>query len=165
MIKFDASAMLAAVREQTAKISEAAGESTMRKAAVAGAAIFRDEAILNAAANRKTGALMDNIIMKHVPEESDGANKQQYMVTVRTGKFGEDGDPYYWRWVEDGHRIIGKARNKRDTLTKRRVAALEFGTARVPAYPFMRPAYESKKAEVIDVVKKRLAQEIAEALK
>jgi len=43
----------------------------------------------------------------------------------------------------------------------RRAAELEYGTASAPAYPFMRPAYESKKQEAVDVMTRTLAAQIA----
>lgn len=54
-----------------------------------------------------------------------------------TGKFGKDNpnDPFYWWWVE-------------------------FGTAKMKARPFIRPAFESKKETVVEIIKRRLAARI-----
>ncbi len=164
MFKFDTSALVDAVKKQVEGITEAVGENTLRAAGFAGAEVFRDEAIQNAGKNRKTGVLQNNIIVKRLEEESDGGNRQAYLVTVRTGKFGEDGDAFYWRFVEFGHSFVRRRKNKRDTITKRRAEALEFGTSRAPAYPFMRPAYESKKQEAADAMSAKLSEILKEKL-
>jgi HK97 gp10 family phage protein len=37
---------------------------------------------------------------------------------------------------------------------------VEFGTVKHPARPFLRPAFESKKREAVDLIKKKIAQRI-----
>lgn len=162
-MKLDLSDMFRAIKDTTDSLREAAGESTLRAAAVAGAAVFRDEAKQNALAHRQTGVLHNNIIIKHLPEESDGSRRQVYIVTVRTGKFGADGDAYYWRWVERGHKIIWKKAGQSRNDARKEAARLEYGTARVPAYPFMRPAFDSKKQPATEASKIELARKIKEA--
>lgn len=162
MITIDTSAFADAIKAATDQIGDTVSEASLRAAGAAGAAVFRDEAIRNAAAHKQTGVLMRNIIMKRLEEDSNGSKRQAYLVTVRTGKFGADGDAFYWRFVENGHRFIRRGKNKKDTLKKRRAHALEFGTATAPAYPFMRPAYESKKQEAAEAVTATLAEKMAE---
>lgn len=164
MFKFDTAAFQDAIAKATGQIAEAVGESSLRAAGFAGAEVFRDEAKRNASAHRKTGVLEKNIIVKRLEEESDGGKRQAYLVTVRTGKFGADGDAFYWRFVEQGHKFIRRGKGKDDTLKKRRVEALEFGTAMAPAYPFMRPAYESKKQEAADAMAAKLIEKLNEKL-
>lgn len=55
-----------------------------------------------------------------------------------TGKAGRDNpdDPYYWWWVE-------------------------FGTSKMPARPFLRPAFRTTKAEQLAAIRKRMAAGIA----
>ena len=148
-MKIDPSALMAAMRQTVAAVADSVDESALRKAGVAGAAVFRDEAKRNAQARMKTGALFRNIIIKHQPEHSDGAKRQSYVVTVRSGKFGADGDPYYWKWVEGGHKIVWRRKGQKLKDARKEAAKAEFGTSRVPPAPFMRPAYESKKQEAM----------------
>lgn len=163
VFKFDTSALVDSIKQQVDGINDAVGEESLRAAGFAGADVFRDEAVLNAAANRKTGVLQNNIIVKRLDEESS-ETRQAYLVTVRSGDYGADGDAFYWRFVEFGHSNIRRRKNKRDTLTKRRAEALEFGTSRTPAYPFMRPAFESKKQEAADAMSAALSEEIKKKL-
>lgn len=163
MIRIDLSQFREEVKKITEGIKEAVGEKELRGVGFEGARIFRDEAIQNAAKNRRTGVLMNNIIVKRLEEESS-ESKQAYLVTVRTGKFGTEGDAFYWRFVEYGHSYVRRAKNKKDTLKKRRAEALEFGTSSTPAYPFMRPAYESKKQEAADAMSAKLQATINEKL-
>lgn len=55
-----------------------------------------------------------------------------------TGRAGKDNpnDPYYWWW-------------------------LEFGTSKIPAKPFLRPAFSSTKQQQLEVMRKRMAASIA----
>ncbi|ATQ77901.1 hypothetical protein CR152_27900 [Massilia violaceinigra] len=162
MITIDASAFQDAIKAATDQIAGAVGESSLRAAGFAGAEVFRDEAIRNAASHKKTGVLMRNIIAKRLDEESDGDKRQAYLVTVRSGKFGTDGDAFYWRFVENGHRFVRRKNKKQSLKAARAASALEYGTASAPAYPFMRPAYESKKQEAAEAVTAKLAEKMAE---
>ena len=125
----------------------------LRAAVYAGAKVIRDEAKLQApvatgdlGANQPPpGTLKRSVIMKQIPELS-GAQKQTFFVTVRHGKKyrkqGKKGnlsqDAWYWRFVE-------------------------FGTVKMSARPFLRPAFDMKKHEAVTVIKTRLAQRIEQA--
>lgn len=166
MIDFESD--LAAVIERTAEqVIDSVGESTLRTVGFAGAEVFRDQVKQNALANKETGMLFDNVIIKRLEEEADGGRRQAYIVIVRSGTSSSPG-AYYWRWVEFGHKFVPK--NTRVSpktgrtigwAAHRRAAELEYGTSTVPAYPFMRPAYESKKHEAVDVMTKTLADQLA----
>lgn len=167
MIEFDSSALAEAVQQTVDQISASVDEDGLRATGFSGAELFREEAKRNARAHAKTYTIHNNIIVKRIEEESDGALRQVYLVTVRKGRYG-GADAFYWRFVEYGHKFV--PRNK--TVSKktgkivgwdahRRAAALEYGTASSPAYPFMRPAYESKKQEAVDVMTRTLAEQIA----
>lgn len=137
------------------RLQAAAGESALRAAGVAGAKLFQEEAQLRVSV--KTGRIKKNIIIKRAEEKSDGNKRQTYLVLVRkgSGSFGNtkanrrqnrvgktyatDGDAFYWKF-------------------------LEFGTSKMPARPFIRPAYESQRARSIDVMKARLWEKILEEL-
>ena len=125
----------------------------LRAAVYAGAKVIRDEAKLQApvatgdlgADQPPRGTLKRSVIMKQIPELS-GAQKQTFFVTVRHGKKyrkqGKKGnlsqDAWYWRFVE-------------------------FGTVKMSARPFLRPAFEMKKHEAVTAIKTRLAQRIEQA--
>ena len=125
----------------------------LRAAVYAGAKVIRDEAKLQApvatgdlGANQPPrGTLKRSVIMKQIPELS-GAQKQTFFVTVRHGKKyrkqGKKGnlsqDAWYWRFVE-------------------------FGTIKMSARPFLRPAFDMKKHEAVTSIKTRLAQRIEQA--
>ena len=163
MIAFDTMDLLRAVQETIGQVTP--DESVLRTMGVAGADIFREEAKHNAASHAKTWTIHKNIIMKHLPEDSDGALRQAYLVTVRKGGYGGS-DAFYWRFVEEGHKFvpkntkIGKKGNKIGWAAHRRAAELEYGTASAPAYPFMRPAYDSKKSEAMNAMSLTLKQQL-----
>ena len=170
MIKFDGSSLAAAFSESTRKLAEAVGQEGLRAAGFAGAEVFRDQAKANAQKSKKTGVLQRNIIVKRLEEDASD-RKQVYLVTVRSGRFGADGDAFYWRFVEEGHLFVRRKASslKKESITKRRkeakaLAEAEFGSSRVAAQPFMRPAYESKKQEAIKAMQAKLAEKIKEKL-
>lgn len=165
MIDFT-SGLEAAVRETVQQVQEGVSEEALRETGFAGAAIFQAEARRNAASHAKTWNLYNNIIVKRIEEESSGALRQVYLVTVRAGKSGGVG-AFYWRFVERGHKFvprntrISKKTGKKIGWKAHRLAAeLEYGTARAPAYPYMRPAYHSKRQTAVDAMTKTLAEQI-----
>ena len=167
MIDFDPAGLVSGVQEMVDQINGLVDEDTLRAVGFSGAEVFRDEAKSNARARAKTYTIHNSIIVKRLEEESDGGKRQAYVVTVRKGTYGGS-DAFYWRFVEYGHKFV--PRNKMVSsktgrtigwAAHRRAAELEYGTATVPAYPFMRPAYESKKVEAVDVMTQNLADLIA----
>lgn len=125
----------------------------LRAAVYAGAKVIRDEAKLKAPVaihalgpnQPPPGTLKRSVIMKQIPELSD-QHKQTFFVTLRHGKQycnqGKKGnlsqDAWYWRFVE-------------------------FGTTRMAAQPFLRPAFDVKKKEAVTAITKRLAERIEQA--
>jgi HK97 gp10 family phage protein len=122
------------------------GKRYLARATSATAAVFRDEA--KSLAPFKSGNLRDNIVI--FKRTADG-NTAHYAVGVRpihltakskkvlrilkraTGhRASIEGDPFYWRF-------------------------LEFGTSKMAARPFLRPAFESKKQDAVETFKKSLA--------
>lgn len=156
------------------KLSEALGENALRSAGYAGAEILKNEMIARVPV--KTGVIEKNIIVKRATEKCDTNKKQVFLVTVRAGTQNADGDAYYWRWVEDGHKFVRKRKGKgkgvrinrktgKETIKAARMASeLEYGTAKRGARPFMRPAWDAQKGAVLGAVRDRLAQKISEAL-
>ena len=167
MIRIEGLDLAEVVESTVQQIRDSVSESTLRTVGFTGAEIFRDEAKRNALAHVQTGTIFRNIIVKRLEGESDGGNKQVYLVTVRQGEYG-GGDAFYWRFVEDGHKFVPRNTNRNPKNGKkagwrehRAAAALEFGSARAPAYPFMRPAYESRKAVAVDAMTRTLAEQLA----
>lgn len=160
MIEVDTASFVSGIHETVEKLTEALGESTLRQAGFAGAAIFREESKRNAASHKKTGALHRNIIVKRLEEESESNQRQAYLVTVRSGKRNTEGDAFYWRWVERGHKNVPRKPKSIGWKAHR----LEYGTSTTPAYPFIRPAYESKKSEVIAKMQETIAKALQEGM-
>ncbi len=122
----------------------------LRASVYAGAKVIRDEARSRAPKAAQSlgpkqpppGTLRRSVIMKHIRELS-GGGRQTYYVLVRQGKKyrnqGKRGnlsqDAWYWRF-------------------------LEFGTRKMAARPFLRPALESRRREATAAIKERLTQRI-----
>lgn len=176
MINFDASALAEVMQQTIDQVRSGTGEETLRATGFSGAELFREEAKRNALAHAKTFTIHRSIIVKRLSEESDGGTRQVYLVTVRSGQFGGR-DAFYWRFVEDGHakvrenkkvsaktgRVVDwkRHRAREAKYWAKKAAELESGTATVPAYPFMRPAYESMKQAAVDQMTRTLAEQIA----
>lgn len=127
-------------------------KNVLRGAVGAGAAVIRNEARARApvstgdvrAGHPPPGTLKRAIYQKQIRELSS-AVKQTFYVGVRKGKQyrnqGKKGnlsqDAYYAKFVE-------------------------FGTAKMAARPFMRPAFEAKKGEAVQAIKDYLATRIPE---
>jgi hypothetical protein len=166
------------------KMTAALGESTLRAAGSAGAKVFQDEMIRTAPVlaketkQRKSGVIKRAVIVKRDIEKSNGGDIQTYLITVR-GKRKSEADAYFWKWVEDGHRfvrrrktaaqgalsfLVNKKTGKETMKAARELSEAEYGTAKKGARPFMRPSYEAKKREALEVIKKRMAEKISESL-
>lgn len=164
MIQFDTSDLARVVAATIEQVTP--DEPTLRAVGFAGAEVFREEAKHNAASHAKTWTIHRNIIVKRLEEESDEHRRQVYLVTVRKGSYGGD-DAFYWSWVEKGHKFVPKntkvskrTGRKIGWAAHRRAAELEYGTATVPAYPFMRPAYDSRKVSAVDAMTKKLQEQL-----
>lgn len=138
------------------------GESILRAGGYAGADLIRNQAIRNAQKSVVTGVLQRNIIVKRREEKSDGANRQTYIVVVRKGKFNTEGDAYYANWVEEGHKVVGKKAKGVTWKAHRAAAAAEYGNSTVPAHPYMRPAWDSLKGEVIAAMRAGMERKFTE---
>lgn len=122
-------------------------KNVLRGATSAGAAVIRKEARQRAPVY--TGDVQGNHpppgTLKKSVYQSQRRNlsslvKQVFHVGVRTGKglkdkAGRSVDAYYWRFVE-------------------------FGTSKMAARPFLRPAFEAKKLAAVEAIKDYLAQRI-----
>lgn len=108
--------------------------NALRSGVRAAAKLVKDDAAARVPV--KTGMLKKSIYIKQIREES-GATQQTFFVGARSGKkYRKRGqDAYYWRFIE-------------------------FGTAKLPARPFLRPAFDAKKGpaveKIADQIKKRI---------
>jgi homoserine dehydrogenase len=166
MINFDVSSLTEAVVDTVNQVKNSIDEPALRAVGFAGAEVFREEAKRNAQSHIKTGTLWRSIIVKRAEEQSDGGMKQVYIVTTRKGRFGGE-DAFYSRFVERGHKFVPKNKNvsKKTGRTigwaaHRRAAELEYGSSTVPAYPYMRPAYEAKKGSAVDAMTEKLKEQL-----
>lgn len=159
------------LRDRLAKMDEGLKEQALRSAAFAGAEIVRDEAILKAPVmtgpswkgHPPPGTLKKSIIVKRLEEEA-APYKQAYLVTVRRGKKGTAEDGYYARWVEYGHiyKPPGQAlKGGKASKSAQRAAHISAGGVFIPAHPYMRPAYMSKKEAAKAKIVERLGQFLA----
>lgn len=115
-------------------------KNIMAGALSSGAAIIRDEA--RKLAPRDTGEMVRDIMIKKA-RQSKGSDFIEYQVFVRSGKKSRlagkkrnvDRDSFYWRFVE-------------------------FGTSKMAAKPFMRPAFEKMKSQAVERFREYLAARI-----
>jgi HK97 gp10 family phage protein len=142
------SELSAALKELPLRIAR----NALRQSVARGAVVIRDEAKAkapvssgpSAPGDTLPGTLKRSIVIKHDRERSTPTS-QTYVVAVRHGKQyrnqGKKGnrsqDAYYWRWVE-------------------------FGTVKMSARPFMRPAFETQKEAAVQEIARVLAERIAQ---
>lgn len=120
--------------------------NALRRSVAAGARVIRDEAKMRAPVD--TGEMRRDIKIKR--ERVAAGLSARYSVFVLSGK---------------ASRIAGKARNVDKNSFYWRF--IEFGTAKMSAKPFMRPAFEAKKTEAVQKIADSLGEAIeheAEAL-
>lgn len=135
------------LNEALKQLPERVARNALRGATSAGASVLRKEAASRAPVytgpiakgHPPAGTLKRAIYQKQIRELSS-LLKQTFYVGVRTGKKARDRrgrslDAYYWWWVE-------------------------FGTAKMAARPFMRPAFEAKKRAAVERIKQYLAERI-----
>lgn len=147
--------LLLALRELPTEVAGKNG-GPARGALARGAKIIRDEARLNAP--KDSGELAKNIVMKRDTKPRQSGVGERYTVgvrggskryantkrNVRKGRAGAEyktaGNTYYWRFKE-------------------------FGTEKMKAEPFLRPAFESKKQQALSVIAETLRKGIERAAK
>ena len=141
---------LAELAKALRELPDRVAKNGLRVSVYAGAKVIRDEARLRAPKATESlgpnqpppGTLKRSVIMKHIPELSS-LTRQTFFVTVRHGKKyrnqGKKGnlsqDAWYWRFVE-------------------------FGTRKMRASPFLRPALEAKRRDAVQAMKERLAERV-----
>ena len=112
-----------------------------RAATAAGAVVIRNAAQQKVPVD--SGNLKKNIIVKRLPK-GEAPLTSEHIVTVRKGKLTSKQkgsglkDAYYGSFVE-------------------------YGTAKMPAQPFMRPAYDQNKEKAAEAIKDRIRKRIEKA--
>lgn len=131
--------------------------------------------------NRKPGTIKQNIVVRASKFARQSGDEGVYINVrglrgrARVKKFGKAGaenpnDPYYWHFVEFGHRFVPRAKSAPKAIYGSTLVRMKNGTtyrralkrnatglrslragaiATVPARPFMRPAAASKVSEAI----------------
>ncbi|CAJ0872991.1 hypothetical protein R6138_01889 [Ralstonia thomasii] len=125
------------VRNLLRDAKAATTESALRKAIAAGTTVFKQEVELRAP--RRSGDLARGVTVAYVPEESVSGKVATYVVT-----------------------FIGRARNLKNGRPGMRLADvarwLEYGTSKMAASPFIRPAFDAKKEQALDTAEAKLLE-------
>lgn len=135
---------LSELKDALKQLPENIAKNVLRGGVGAGAAVIRKEARAKApvstgpvsAGHPPPGTLKKSVYQKQIRELSN-AVRQTFYVGVRKGLKGKAAGlgAYYARFVE-------------------------FGTAKMPARPFLRPAWEAKKMEAIEAIRAYIAERI-----
>lgn len=127
--------------ERMKGLSEQMNNRIARAATAAGAVVIRNAAQQKAPVD--TGNLKKNIIVKRLPK-GESSLTSEHIVTVRQGKLTakqkDKGlqDAYYGKFVE-------------------------YGTAKMPARPYLRPAYDQNKEKAVQAIKDRIEKRLNKA--
>lgn len=121
------------------ELPERVAKNALRSAVNAGASVIKAEA--RAKAPVDSGKLKKALYQKQIREQS-GPYRQVFFVGVRSGpKRKKDGtkdyslDAWYWRFIE-------------------------FGTVKMAAKPFLRPAFEARKEQAVQAIADKLDERI-----
>lgn len=92
-----------------------------------------------------------------------GRDRERFYVAVRTGKRnklrGMTGDPFYWRFLEDGWIPRGPGRKLRGGVRSRalqRRRLLEGGAVKITKYRFFKPAFEAVGGSALNAFNARM---------
>jgi HK97 gp10 family phage protein len=127
--------------ERMKALSEDMNKKIGRAGVAAGAGLIARAAKVKAPVD--TGNLRKNIITKRIPP-GESALTSEYIVTVRQGKLTQK----------------QRAKGLQDAFYGRFV---EHGTAKMPAKPFLRPAYDENKEKAVEAIKERIAARLTKA--
>jgi HK97 gp10 family phage protein len=159
------------LNEALKQLPREVSEKLLDTAVGRGASVVRDEARRRApiavdahfrARGRKTppGVLRKAVLRARAREVATFFSRT-WVVGVRHGKRFQkkDQDAFYWWWVENGHKIVPRHGRAGGTLRSRRVGS----HGRVPAYPFLRPAFDARKFDAVEAMRRYLADTIPKA--
>lgn len=143
-----------AVQERIVKGTVATGASVIRKEAIRLAPVWSGEV---SQGHPPPGTLKRAIYQTRLPEECD-ATTEVWKVDVRRGASARNRktgardlgkDAFYAMWVEYGHYTRTPGTTSKEHRRLRSGVDLYTGSKWVPARPYMRPAFEAKKAEAL----------------
>jgi len=143
---------LAELGEALKGFSEKIGKKYLWKATLAAAAVFKAEAIVRVPV--RSGALRDAIAVFR--RKGRDASTAYYVVSVRKIRYSakEKRVLRILRGANQRVRVIGDAYYG---------VFVEYGTSKMRAEPFLRPAFETKKTEALEVFRASLADGVAAA--
>lgn len=161
-------------RRQLRELSQDMERKVIRSGVAAAATVFRRQVVKVLQRPRRSapikgtppGTLRRAIYIKRARDSVRG--KEHYFVGVRQGKKarrrkGGNADAFYWGFVELGHLVRPRGQKIRGG---RRSAALQrsrlnaAGAQRVPAYPFLKPAFEQARTEALAKFSERVQERI-----
>lgn len=141
---------LAELNRALSQLPDRLARNVLRGSVAAGAAVIRREARERAPravgpmpAGQPPPGTLKRAIYSAQARRLSGLLQQVYHVGVVSGKrakigkakSGKSKDAYYWRFVE-------------------------FGTVKMAAQPFLRPAFEAKKLEAVEAIRRYMAERI-----
>lgn len=131
----------------------------LRVSAYAGAAVVRDAARQTSAFVDRTGTLRRNIVVAENRLLSIAGKQSTYSVIVRKGKKLK----YANTSVNRRLRRVGKKYTQDSPVFYGRF--LEFGTSKMIAHSWLRPAFWAKQDEVVEAIRARLSEAVADAIR
>ncbi|CAG9262219.1 HK97-gp10 family putative phage morphogenesis protein [Paraburkholderia caribensis] len=153
---------LDALTQTLTTLDSAVSESLLRQAAVAGARLILEEAKCRAPVGNHSGVrkgnehypgfLRDHLIIAYDNDVSVPGRLASYIVTWSK-------DAFYGRFIELGKK--NAVRLSARTLA-RAIHDMEFGSSATPAQPFLRPAFEARKADAASVSMQIIDQKLRE---
>lgn len=142
--------------------TEGARKAVVAGAKVIGAAMIEHTPVqverMSGSDSLEPGELKANIKVR----ARTAQNGSQYALVGPIGKEGQI--PGVAHLVEYGHRMVTGGKSRLNSIGVF-VGGGKVHGEDVPAYPFLRPAYEESAAEALDVVAETLRKEMKEALK
>lgn len=162
--------------ERMRTLSDDVNNRIARAATAAGAVVIRDAARANAPV--RTGALKKGIVVKRLPKSESAGLTSQHIVTVSTREMKKYTNKSRAAVVELQGPIApvnigGKTYRAKKLLGRKEnyVSAgdffyanfIEFGTVKMPAKPFLRPAYDLNKERAVDAIKNRIEARLKKA--
>lgn len=164
---------LSELKNRLALLPQAIQTKIMKGMVASGAAVIKNEAILRAPyytgdvqkGHPPPGTLKAAIFQARIVAQSVGT-REVWLVSARKGKASKGGmDAYYATWVEYGHYSRGPS--GRSSSERKQLSAgssVPLGSYYILPKPFMRPAFEVKKQEAIEVMRKYMADKLPEAI-
>lgn len=139
---------LSALARKLRALPDTIAKKHLRQAVGAAAQVVRDDARTRVPVD--TGLLRRSVIMKWIREKSTNSRQTFYVL---------------WRRGKRFQAVKRKRKGKAIVVNEDAFYGLfvEFGTARMPARPFLRPAFEMRKRDAVAALKERLRMAVLEA--